>query len=284
MNGERFGSVSDRPARRGIPFSGRLIFGAVVLTLGVLWTLDNLNLMDADDVLRWWPVLLAWFGIVRIFGIFGPRSVMSGSLFLTIGLWMLLRELGVINVSIFKLWPVFLIVVGAALVWRSLHGAPEPEGTDRDAHPRPFAMMGGVVRSIESQELTAIEATAIMGGVELDLRGAKARGREVVVEVFAWWGGIELYVPEDWRVVTEATPLMGGVDDQTRVEVAEPVTTLIVRGMVIMGGIEIRNSRRKEGDKGSRSGVFVAWEAGTGGGKRTDATGASAPRDERSKD
>jgi predicted membrane protein len=273
MNADRFDPIGDRRTRRGIPFSGRLVFGAVMLTLGVLWTLDNLNLMDADSILRWWPALLAWFGVFRIFGILGPRSVVSGTLFFAVGFWMLLRELGVVHVSIFRLWPVFLIVLGAVLVWRSMRGEQEPEGADRDAHPRPFAIMGGVVRSIESQELVAIEATAVMGGVELDLRGAKSRDREVIVDVFAWWGGVELFVPDDWRVVTEISPIMGGVEDKSRLAAPEAVTTLVVRGFAIMGGVEIRNKRRKDGEfRGVHVGVTgLEVKAGT--------TGDSQPRE-----
>ena len=238
--------ASPSAAKAVIPFSGRLLFGAVLLTLGVLWTLDNLGLMDADSVLRWWPVFLAWFGVMRIFGILGPRSVVSGTIFLIVGLWMLLRELGVVHVSIFKLWPLFLIFIGAALVWRSSRRTSDETSDDRAAFPRPFAMMGGVVRNIESQELVGIEATAVMGGVELDLRNARAKGREVVVETFTWWGGIELYVPEDWQVVNEVSPVMGAVEDKTHYD-GQGTTRLVVRGLVVMGGVELMN--RKKGER-----------------------------------
>ena len=62
--------------------------------------------------------------------------------------------------------------------------------------------------------------------------------------MFAWWGGIELVVPEDWHVVSEVTPVMGGVEDSTHFTGGEPATTLVVRGLVVMGGVEIRNTKR----------------------------------------
>src|SRR5689334_9900536 len=119
MTFDREGRMSRPPGTR-IPFSGRLLFGAVLLTLGTLWTLDNLGVMDADQILRWWPVFLMGFGITRILGILGPRSVVSGTIFTAIGFWMLLREFDIVHVSIFRLWPMFLIFLGAALVWRSM--------------------------------------------------------------------------------------------------------------------------------------------------------------------
>lgn len=277
MNSERYESSGSTPTRRGVPFSGRLVFGAIVLTLGLLWTAENLGLLDADSVLRYWPALLVVFGLLRVTGTFGNRHVVSGVLFMVAGGWMLARELGYIQVSLFRLWPMFMIVMGFSLVWRSMRGEPAAEDAQRDSFPRPFAIMGGVTRAIESQDLTSIEASAVMGGVELDLRGAKARGREVVVEAFAWWGGIELIVPDDWRVVSEVIPVMGGVDDQSRLGVAEPVTTLLVRGMVIMAGIEIRNKPSKD----STRRVFVGGLKGGAAQTRTDASGAPVAREQK---
>lgn len=245
-----------RSERRRARLTGRLIFGAVVATLGILWTLENLGLADADRVLRWWPVLLVVYGFVRVTGLDGCRRVVGGTLFMLAGGWMLAREVGWVQLSIFQLWPVLLIVLGLSLVWRSMRGPSLPgDAGDRSAYPRPFAFLGGVSRTVQSQELVGMEVTAVMGGVEVDLRGARARGPEVVLEVFAWWGGIELIVPEDWRVATEVTPIMGGVEDQTRVADGGGATTLVIRGLVVMGGVDIKNTKRDGDFRGVRVGV-----------------------------
>lgn len=247
-------------ATRSGALPGRLIFGMALLVLGAMWTADNLGLVDADAVLRWWPALLLGYGLLSLVGAFGTRKLVSGSIFMVIGGWMLARELGWIQVSIFRMWPLFLIFIGASLVWRSmsvgraaesggLGAGPNPwgfsGGSENASFPRPFAFMGGVERNIESRELVGIEATAVMGGVVLDLRNARARGPEVVVEAFTWWGGIDLIVPQDWQVVAEVSPIMGGVEDKTRNSGDPNATRLVVRGMVVMGGIELRN---KSGD------------------------------------
>ncbi len=253
MTTEQGHPTGSHPKRDRPPFSGRLLFGGVLLTLGVLWTADNLAILDADAVLRWWPALLLGYGLIRISGLFGSRRVASGTLFAIAGAWMLARELGIVDVSIFRLWPLFLIFIGATLVWRSTRGGKAPDLADQATYPRPFAFMGGVERNIESQELVGLEATAVMGGVVLDLRGARAHGPEVVVEAFTWWGGIDLIVPEDWQVVAEVSPIMGGVEDGTRHAGGEGATRLVVRGMVVMGGIEVRNSRRDDRGRGAKA-------------------------------
>lgn len=263
MRGGFTGGFSDPndPGPKGMRFTGRLVFGIILVTLGLLWTLDNLGLANADQVLRWWPALLIVYGFVRFTGLDGTRRVVSGVLFMIAGGWMLARELGYVHVSIFKLWPLFMICIGASLVWRSVRGPQNEEGIDRDSYPRPFAFMGGVSRTIQSQDLVGMETSAVMGGIELDLRGAKARNREVVVEAFAMWGGIEIIVPDDWHVITEVSPIMGGVEDSTRRTDAGDGTTLVLRGLVVMAGVEVRNAKR---DKSEFRGVKVGVTHGDG--------------------
>jgi hypothetical protein len=267
--------------RRGTRFTGRLFFGALLVTLGLLWTLDNLGLADAHEVLRWWPALLIAYGLLRITGLDGCRRPVSGTLFVLAGSWMLARELDIVHVSIFHLWPVFLIVIGASMVLRSVRGpGVAPGSSDAHAYPRPFAFLGANVRTIDSQQLVGLEAKAVMGGVEADLRGARARGSEVVAEVFAWWGGVELIVPEDWRVVSEVMPIMGGVEDKTRVAEGGGGTTLVIRGLVVMGGLEIKNSKGDGPFRGVRVGVVTNSRSGRRKEVRIDDSGVTITRDD----
>jgi len=62
-----------------------------------------------------------------------------------------------------------------------------------------------------------------------------------VIDVFAIMGGFEIIVPRTWKVTVEATPIMGGCDDKTR-EPADPsAPKLVIRGFIMMGGVNIRN-------------------------------------------
>ena len=272
------GVMSEKSSLR---ITGRLLFGIVLVTLGILWTLDNLGLANADEFLRWWPALVIGYGVMRVTGLDGTRRQVSGILFVLAGGWMLARSLGYVHVSIFRLWPAWLIVIGGSLVWRSLRGpGMSHDASDGHSYPRPFAFMGGNVRTIESQSLVGLEATAVMGGVEADMRGARARGNEVVAEVFAWWGGIELIVPEDWRVVSEVMPIMGGVEDKTRLAEGG-TTTLIVRGLVIMGGLEIQNTPgTSDRFRGMKVGVVHTTRKGYRKEVRVDASGVTITRDD----
>jgi hypothetical protein len=109
--------------------------------------------------------------------------------------------------------------------------------------------MSGVVRRTTTQAFEGADLTAIMGGCEIDLRRASlAAGGEAVIDVFAFWGGIDIKVPEDWVVITRAVPLMGGIEDKTHSPVSPVSKTLIIRGIVIMGGVAIKNVGRRGDD------------------------------------
>lgn len=266
--------------RSGLRITGRLLLGLAFVTLGLLWTLENLDVPGASQVLRLWPSVLVLYGFLRVTGLDGSRRVVSGVLFMLAGGWMLARELGLVHVSIFNLWPVWLIIVGCMMVWRSMRGpGPEHDSSYRNSYPRPFGLMGVTSRKATSQDFVGLEATAVMGGVVMDMIAARPRGREVVAEVFAWWGGIELVVPEDWQVVSEVTPIMGGVEDATRFAGGQPATTLVVRGLVIMGGVEVRNTKRGWNEfKGVRVGVSRSGSGRSRKEVRVDAGGVTITR------
>jgi hypothetical protein len=114
--------------------------------------------------------------------------------------------------------------------------------TGRGQRPTLFAMMSGVRRQVTGA-FAGAEATAIMGGVELDLRYSAMDADEVIIDTFALWGGIEIWVPTNWEIVSQGLPLMGAFEDKTHVTThgGNRQPRLIVRGVAIMGGVEIKN-------------------------------------------
>src|SRR5689334_21710890 len=102
--------------------SGRMVWGLVVLTLGVLWTLDNLGQIDASRVVQWWPaVALAW-GLMLLSGVNGRRRLVAGWIWTTIGALSILRPLGIADADVTSFWPLLLVFVGATLVRRAWLG------------------------------------------------------------------------------------------------------------------------------------------------------------------
>lgn len=219
----------------------QLILGLLIVCVGVLFTLDTLGIADAQYYLRYWPVGVIAIGLSKLWHALDGHGGMVGSvLLLIIGSWLLLDELNMVRLDFEQLWPLLLVLVGTSLVWRSVTGRRVPASDDTNSTLSAVAVLAGINRGNNSRTFRGGDLTAIMGGCEVDLRQASIDG-EATIDVFAMWGGIEIRVPEDWTVIGRVTPLMGGFDDKTRPPQGTGTHRLIIRGLVIMGGVEVKN-------------------------------------------
>lgn len=227
--------------QQGFRSTPQLMLGLLIVTVGVLLTLDTLGYAEGAKFLRFWPVGFIVLGLAKLWqSRDGYGGGFGGVMLILVGTWLLFElSLRMIDVSIKQLWPLFLVVVGASLVWRSIVGKRLPAG-DSAALISGMAVLGGVHRGNNSQNFRGGDLTAVLGGCEIDLRHATIDG-EAVLDVFAMWGGIEIRVPEDWTVISRVTPLLGGVDDKTRPPQSAGNQRLVIRGFVVMGGVEIKN-------------------------------------------
>jgi predicted membrane protein len=104
------------------------------------------------------------------------------------------------------------------------------------------AVMSGQERRFNSPAFKGGRATAVMGGIEIDLTGSNLDGGKAAVELTAIMGSVELRVPKDWKLIINSTPILGGIDDKRRsVPESEAKATLYVKATAIMGGIEIKD-------------------------------------------
>ncbi len=143
--------------------------------LGVLFTLDNLEIVRARDVLRYWPAVLLLVGISQILQARSSAGMIGGSIWILIGGVLLGERLNLIS-NVFRFWPLFLVGVGAYVVWQSFNRreAPPGDGSDRVSA---VAVLGGVDRRVLSSDFRGGDVTAFMGGGKLDLREATLRAR-----------------------------------------------------------------------------------------------------------
>ena len=230
--------------RTGFRITGQLILGLAIAASGVLFTLDNLHILRARDFLRFWPMVLIVVGLVHIVQARTAAGVMGGIIWLVVGSALLGNRLGFVNVHIWSYWPLLLVLVGGRIVMQQMSpDAPAQQGgTDPSAVVSGVAVMGGFDRRITSQEFRGGELTAFMGGGKLDLRDALPKDGQAVVNVFSMMGGFEILVPDTWRVTLEVTPFMGSAEDKARTSTNPSAPHLVVRGFVMMSGVEIKNS------------------------------------------
>ena len=80
----------------------------------------------------------------------------------------------------------------------------------------------------------------------MDFRDADIEGEEALIEINCLFGGVEIRVPETWHVHSRSLPVFGGYSDKTRATKTPDKAdinkkTLVITGMVLFGGIEIKN-------------------------------------------
>jgi predicted membrane protein len=237
---------------KGQPEASRvgLVWGALIVAVGVALLLDHLGFIYIGSIFRFWPMILVFFGVGHLFT---SSNRARGGILIVVGTVLQLNSLGITHVRFADLWPLAIIAVGLILIW----GAMRPpvvaksgsQSASDNSSPDMFnatAIFGGVERRIKSQAFRGGRATCIFGGAELDLRDAIIDGDEATIEVNCIFGGAEIRVPEAWNVHSMSIPILGGYSDKTHISAAPDPSgakrkTLIVTGTVIFGGVEILN-------------------------------------------
>lgn len=213
----------------------RLLVGLIVLALGIAFLLHQADLVELDVLFEWWPLALVAIGLVQVAG--GRRF--GGFLWILAGGWILLWQLDVLDASPWELfWPVVLAIVGSVLVYQSLV-SPGAGGDPEERFTLGALWSGNVVR-LRTPTFRGGSATAIMGGCEIDLRHAEMLPGKAVIHVVALWGGVEIHVPEHWRIEDGLVPVLGGTSVPAN-PLAEPDRRLVIRGLAVMGGVEVTN-------------------------------------------
>lgn len=102
------------------------------------------------------------------------------------------------------------------------------------------AIMGGSRRAGRRRLSGRVNVVAIMGGDDIDLRGAEIDGDELLINVFCLMGGPSIYVPDTVEVELSGAAVMGGNDERGSPRPARPGAPLIrVRSLAIMGGTDV---------------------------------------------
>jgi hypothetical protein len=136
------------------------------------------------------------------------------------------------------LWPVFLILLGLFVVFRL--GRPAPAAGDADDFINPFVVFYGYDLRPHSSNFRGGSATAVFGGMKINLQDVTLAREGAVLELTAAFGGMTVLVPREWKVEMTGLPLFGGYSNKTLPSTAN-VPSLRVRCLAMFAGIEVKN-------------------------------------------
>ncbi|MBM7367413.1 DUF1707 SHOCT-like domain-containing protein [Gordonia hydrophobica] len=91
---------------------------------------------------------------------------------------------------------------------------------------------------------TSLTATAIMGGVEIDLRDVEYTAPVLELHCRAIMGGIEVTVPHDVTVEVRGIGIMGGFDSRAEGPGRDGAPAVVVSGFALMGGVDVKRRDR----------------------------------------
>lgn len=216
---------------------GRLALGVALIAVGLVLTLDQAGILDTRGLGRWWPLFLIGIGYVKFRQPLedGQRALGAALLFLG-GVFQLLSIL-----AMGSAWPLLLVGIGVFLLWRAAEPARTPVPPADSPFVSDMVLIGHLKRTHRATELRGGHVTAVLGGVELDLRNVRLASGSAHLDVFAFWGGIEVKVPPGWTVDAHVVPIMAGFENKTQPAPAGSGETLVLRGHVVMGAIVVGN-------------------------------------------
>lgn len=246
---------------------GHIWSGIFILLIGVA-ALIKATVTDLPD----W--LFSWQSFLILLGFFiGIKHGFKG------GAWFILILTGVAfflrdfypDLEIRRyIWPVVLIVIGGFLIlkprrrlYRSWNddekkkttatgsGITEATVADENFESRKdfkedfidsTSIFGGTKKNIISKNFKGGDIVNILSGTELDLTRADFTGT-AVIELTTILGGTKLIIPSNWTVKSEAVTVFGGLEDKRNMQAMSdnPDKVLLLKGTVILGGIEIRS-------------------------------------------
>jgi predicted membrane protein len=222
---------------------GRIFWGILLIFLGVLFLLDQMNKLDFGDLVgRYWPVIFILIGISILLSN-NFQNVGSGIFFILFGAFFLLIRLRVFDRAVWHyIWPLAIIAVGLWVLFRpSFHldkkKIPEMAADDLNISQ----VFSGSSRKVESQSFRGGKAEVVFGSAEIDLRGARLAGGQATLVLSAVFGGIDVMVPRDWEVVLEGSPVLGSIESRKAAPDVPKTQRLHIKGSAVFGSIEVKD-------------------------------------------
>ena len=223
--------------------TGNILWGVVIVALGVLFALNAFGLEFDVFFDGWWTLFII---VPCAIGLFTEREKLGNLIGVGIGILLLLACRDVIDFSL--LWklivPFILIIIGLKLIFGSIFnkkanavaqklkdgGKEQKDGT---------AVFSGSDMKFEGQEFYGAELNAIFGGLSCDLNGALIH-EDCVINACAVFGGIDVFVPDGLNVKINSTSIFGGVSDKKKRQFQANVPTVYINATCIFGGMDVK--------------------------------------------
>lgn len=218
--------------------SASWVFGIILLVIGTLLFVERSDFFFYHVNLPWW--IFSWHTVFIAIGIILIVSTPNK----TAGI--ILAGIGGLTL-IPHWWPILIILLGIYLITRK--GGSNFNFTSSGTENTPdtidvVTVFGGCNKFFQSDNFKGGTVLATFGGSEINLYGCKLAEGINYIDVTAIFGGTTIQAPSEWNIQIDVTPIFGGATDK-RIKspniVYDTTRVLVVKGIAIFGGIDIKN-------------------------------------------
>lgn len=224
--------------------ANKILWGLLLVALGILLALKALNIWNVDLLFDgWWTLFLI---LPAAIGLITEREKTGNLIVLALGVLLLLACRNVISFGfVWKLLlPIVVVIVGVQLLFGGLlgkhHEKKLAEIRAKAGKPRvSFALFSGNKLRMDGEVFEGAELCAVFGGIDCDLRQAIFT-EDAEIKVTCLFGGVDILLPEDVNVHIETLSLFGGTSDKRKRLSTDKRATLYVSGLCLFGGVDVK--------------------------------------------
>ncbi len=223
---------------------GNTLWGIVLVVIGVILTLNALDITNINIFFNgWWTLLII---IPSAIELIARENKFWSAVWLIIGVLLLLACRDILDFDL--LWkltiPVLLILVGINLIFKDkIDRKMEKKRKELKEKGQQIeeycATFGEIKEDFNNQEFNGANVTAVFGSVDLDLRKAVIN-EDKFVKTSAIFGGIEILAPENVNIKVKSVPIFGATSNKTGRKFDEKLPTIYVDSFCMFGGVDIK--------------------------------------------
>ena len=223
---------------------GNTLWGIVLIIIGVILTLNALEITNINIFFNgWWTLLII---IPSAIELIAREDKFWSAIWLIIGIILLLACRDILDFEL--IWrltiPVIIILIGINLIFKDkLDKRMEKKNKELKEKVEGLeeycATFGEVKADFNNQEFKGASLTAVFGSIDLDLRKAIIN-EDKLIKTCAVFGGIEIMVPENVNIKVKSTPIFGATSNKTNRKYDEKLPTIYVNSFCMFGGVDIK--------------------------------------------
>lgn len=221
--------------------TGNILWGIVLILVGVVWGLNSLNIIDVNIFFDgWWTLFI----IVPCFiGLFQDENKTGSIIGLIIGVLLLLSAQKIISLEIVAklILPIILIIIGINIIFKDNIDKAVNEKIkkiNKDNLESYCATFSGQKVNLTGDEFKGLQLDAIFGGIDVDLTSANIES-EQIINATSVFGGINIIVPKGVNVKVKSNSLFGGVDNKVKYD-KDSDKTIYINAHCLFGGVDVK--------------------------------------------